>query len=184
MSSTCNRLILVVTGLPGTGKSSVADAAGRSLGAAVLSHDWAMSGLRTFPEVQSALDVMNPPGHRRVGWSILLALARAQLRRDLPVVLDGVARAPELELCRSLTDDEQARLAVILTECDDVAVHRSRIEGRQRDIPDWYELDWDHVLRSRDSWTRVEADLVLDATQSLEANIDQVRRFLHGIGGV
>ena len=51
--------------------------------------------------MQNALDAMNPPCHRQVGWSILIALARAQLRRELPVVLDGVARAPELEVCRS-----------------------------------------------------------------------------------
>lgn len=101
MSSTRDRLILIVSGLPGTGKSTVADVAGRHLEAPVLAHDWAMSGLRSFPEMQNALDAMNPPCHRQVGWSILIALARAQLRRELPVVLDGVARAPELEVCRS-----------------------------------------------------------------------------------
>lgn len=82
-----------------------------------------------------------------------------------------------------MADDEHARFAVILTECDDVAVHRSRIESRHRGIPNWYELDWDHVLRSRDSWTPIEADLVLDATQPPEANIDRVRRFLDGMAG-
>lgn len=178
MSSTRNRLILVVTGLPGTGKSFVADTVGRRLKAPVIAHDWAMSGLRPFPEVQTALDAMNPPGHRQVGWSILVALARAQLRRDGPVVLDGVARAAELELCRSLADDEQARLVVILTECDDVAVHRLRVEGRRRGIPNWYELAWDDVIRSRASWTPIDADLVVDANQPLEANVDQLHRFL------
>ena len=183
MTSTRDRLILIVTGLPGTGKSSVADAAGRHLQAPVLAHDWAMSGLRNFPEVQDTLDAVGPPGHRQVGWSILIALARAQLRRDLPVVLDGVASAPELELCRSLADDEHARLVVILTACDDAAVHRSRIEGRQRGIPNWYELDWDHVMRSRGSWTPIDADLVLDAIQPLEANVDRLRSFLDRMVG-
>jgi predicted kinase len=183
VSSTRDRLILIVSRLPGTGKSSVADAAGRHLQAPVLGHDWAMSGLRNFPEVQNALDAMDPPGHRQAGWSILIAFAQAQLRRDLTVVLDGVARVRELDLCRSLAVDEQARFVVILTECDGAAVHRSRIEGRRRGIPNWYELDWDHVLRSRDSWTPIEADLVLDATQPLEANLDRARRFLDGMAG-
>ena len=118
-----DRLLVVVTGLPGTGKSTVADAAGRHLGAAVLAHDWAMSGLRPFPELQVALDEMNPPGHGPVGWSILLSLARAQLRRDGPVVLDGVARAPEIELIRNVAAEERARPVVIVTQCVDVYVH-------------------------------------------------------------
>lgn len=170
---------MLVTGLQGTGKSTVADAVGKQIGAPVLAHDWAMSGLRPFPEVQEAVESMDPPGHRRVGWSILLALARSQLRRDESVVLDGVARAPEVDLCRGLAAEEGARLAVIVTECDDVEVHRSRIEGRKRAIPNWYELDWDHVQRSRDSWTPIPGpDLVISATQPPERNLKELRSFL------
>ena len=85
-------LLVLVTGLPGTGKSTMAEIASRELGAPVLGHDWAMSGLRPYPEMQRALDAMDPPGHRGVGWSLLWALARSQLRRGSSVVLDGVAR--------------------------------------------------------------------------------------------
>ena len=44
------------------------------LGAVVLAHDWVMSALRPYPELQVALDAMEPPGHRVVGWSILESL--------------------------------------------------------------------------------------------------------------
>jgi hypothetical protein len=74
------RLVLV-TGVPGTGKSAVAEAAADIVGAAVLAHDWAMSALRPYAELQAALDAMEPPGNRRVGWSILASLAQAQLQR-------------------------------------------------------------------------------------------------------
>ena len=85
-------LLVLITGLPGTGKSTMAEIAARELGAALLGHDWAMSGLRPYREIQGALDAMDPPGHRDVGWSILWALARAQLRMGSSVVLDGVGR--------------------------------------------------------------------------------------------
>ena len=75
----------------------MAEVAGRTLGAPVLGHDWAMSGLRPYPEVQDALDTMGRRGHRGVGWSLLWALARSQLRLGSSVVLDGVAREPEVE---------------------------------------------------------------------------------------
>jgi len=163
--------MVLVTGLPGTGKSTVADQAAALLGAPVLAHDWAMSGLRPFEAVQSALDSMVPSGHQPVGWSILCALARAQIRRGSSVILDGVARTPYVDQCRKVANEEGARFVTVLTECADLETHRIRIESRQRSIPDWYELDWERVQRSRSIWDFLSpADLILQATDSIEAN--------------
>ncbi len=143
----------------------------------MLAHDWAMSGLRPFPEIQHALDTMDPPGHRAVGWSLLWALARSQLRAGSSVVLDGVARERETEATRRLAHEEHANSLVVMTTCGDVALHRARVEGRDRHIPNWYELDWGHVERARASWLPPPGvDLVLDATDSLEANADLLRQ--------
>jgi GNAT superfamily N-acetyltransferase len=57
-----DRLLVLVTGAPGTGKSMVADAAGHLLGAAVLAHDWAMSGLRPYRELSQAINKYGPAG--------------------------------------------------------------------------------------------------------------------------
>jgi hypothetical protein len=171
--------LVLVTGLPGTGKSTMADVAARELGAPVLGHDWAMSGLRPYPELQAALDEMGVRGHRDVGWSILCALARSQLRRSAPVVLDGVARAPVVAGTRALAREEGAPSLVVLTACADPQLHRSRIEGRQRGIPGWYELDWDHVARARREWERLDdADVVLDAAESVARNAVSLRHAL------
>jgi predicted kinase len=178
-----SKLLVLVTGLQGTGKSTVAALAAERLGAPVLAHDWAMSGLRPYPEVQTALDAMGPPGHRAVGWSILSALARSQFRRGCSVVLDGVARTPEISLCRDLARDEGARFVLVMTQCADVELHRSRITGRQRQIPNWYELDWDHVQRARAAWeTPKGLDLTLDAGSPLADNAALLRTLLDGLG--
>jgi predicted kinase len=161
----------------------MAAAAATHLGAAVLAHDWAMSGLRPYPELQGALENMDPPGHRQVGWSILQALARAQLRRGCSIVLDGVARAPEIAQCRSLAEEEAARFLLVLTKCEDATLHRSRVEARRRDIPNWYELEWDHVLRSREAWEPIDrVDLVVDADQPVRQNIARLERLLDSVG--
>jgi len=158
-------LLVLVTGVPGAGKSTVADAIASRLGAAVVAHDWAMSGLRPYPELQRALDEIEL-GHRTVGWSLLSALARAELRRGRPVVLDGVARAPEVEACGRVAGDEGAELVVVAAVCSDSGLHRARIEGRRRDIPDWYELEWDQVERSAATWSvPPEAALVIDTAR-------------------
>jgi predicted kinase len=170
------RLLVLVTGLPGTGKSTMADVAARALGAPVLGHDWAMSGLRPFREMEQALDDMGFAGRRAVGWSILWSLAREQLRLGTSVVLDGVARRPEVARAREIAGDERVQSLVLLTACDDAEVHRSRVEGRRRGIPNWYELDWDHVAQARAAWEPPsDVDLVLQATEAVEHNADRVR---------
>jgi predicted kinase len=172
-------LLVLVTGLQATGKSTMAAVAARELGAPALGHDWAMSGLRPYPEIQQALDAMRPPGHRAVGWSLLWALARSQLRLGSSVVLDGVARQPEVEGTRVVAREEGAGCLVVMTTCADVDTHRARVDGRRRDIPNWYELDWDHVSAARSSWTAPRGvDLVLDASERVEDNADRVRRVI------
>ncbi len=175
-------VLVLVTGLPGTGKSTMAEAAAGHLGAAVLAHDWAMSGLRPYPEVQAALAAMVPTGHRTVGGSVLSALARAQLRAGRSVVLDGVARPPQADQAARLAADEGAAFVLVVTSCRDAAVHRSRVEGRRRHIPDWYELTWDEVERSRAAWEPPAApDLELDAVDDLATNGRRLEDHLQGL---
>jgi predicted kinase len=182
-------ILVVVTGLQGSGKSTVAGIVASALGAPLFAHDWAMSGLRPFPEVQAALDAMEPRGHGQVGWSVLRSLAQSQLERGSSVVLDGVARAPQIETLRRLAKEAGARLFVIMAECSDVELHRSRIEGRERGIPGWYELDWGHVETSRKSWDpNMGVDLKVDSAQPLstiETALDEhVAALTEGAGGL
>jgi predicted kinase len=161
-------ILVLVTGLQGSGKSTIAEIAANLLGAPLIAHDWAMSGLRPFPEIQATLEAMDPPAHGRVGWSLLRALSQSELRRGSSVVLDGVARAPQVETLRLLAADEGAGFLVIMTECTDPGLHRSRVDGRERGIPGWYEFDWSHVEESRKSWDpNMSIDLKVDTTKPL-----------------
>ncbi len=169
--------LVLVTGLQGTGKSTVAGVAADLLGAPLIAHDWAMSGLSPFAEVEAALEVMEPPGHGRVGWSLLRALARSQLRRGSSVVLDGVARAHQVESLRQLAAEEGARFSVIMTECSDPDLHRSRVDDRERGIPGWYELEWSHVEGSAESW---DPDMPVDVTIDTADPLSTIRGILGG----
>ena len=172
-------LLILVTGPPGSGKSAVAESIAAMTRASVLGHDWAMSALRPYPPLQDALDTMEPAGHRVVGWSIVIALAREQLRNGRSVVLDGVARTPETTTCREAARREGARWLLVSTRCSDRAVHRSRIVDRRRDIPDWYELEWAHVEESLAGWEPPDGvDLGLDTTDPWEENVSRIRELL------
>jgi predicted kinase len=170
--------LLLVTGPPGTGKSTLAEAGAGALGASVLAWDWAMAGMTGFDAVQAALRGMDRRAHRAVGWSILWNLAVAQLRQGRSVVLDGCARRSHVDETRRCAAGAGARSVVAVTSCRDVALHRRLIEGRARGIPGWHELDWDHVAGFLAGWDPPPGDVRLDAADPLAANVDALGRVL------
>jgi predicted kinase len=171
--------LLLVTGPPGTGKSTLAERAAELLDAPVLGWDWAMAALTAFDPVQTGLRRLSHIEHRRVGWSILWNLATAQLRLGRSAVLDGVAREVEVAATRHVARAAGARCLVVLTACSDEAVHRSRIDGRTRGIPGWYELDWNHVADVLVRWEPpAGCDLRLDSVSPLESNTARLRELL------
>jgi len=164
-------MLVVVTGWTGAGKSTIADAVAGELGATVASFDWAMSGLRAVPEVWAAVE--EPvERQRRVGWNLLARTAEQQLARGASCILDLVAREEPRREWAELAERHGVGFAVIECICSDVDVHRGRVEGRRREIPGWYELDWERVARGRELYLPLaEPKLVLDAVVPVAENL-------------
>jgi predicted kinase len=174
-------VLVLVTGLQGTGKSTIAEKCADLLGAPAFGWDWVMAALMPFGAIREALEGLDRSTYRSVGWAVMWQLARAQLRGGRSVVLDGLTRDDEVARTRAVAAEEGVRCLVILTTCDDVALQRSRVEGRRRGIPGWYELSWDHVAEARLTWVPpADADVTLDAANSLDANEAVLRRVLEG----
>jgi predicted kinase len=111
-----------------------------------------------------------------VGWNLLSRVAEQQLRRGASCVLDLVAREEARAEWASLADTYAATFVVVECVCSDVETHRTRVQSRRRDIPAWYELDWDDVARGRDRYVRLaEPKIVLDAVDPIETNLALVR---------
>ncbi len=170
--------LIVITGWTGAGKSSLADRLGAELNATVVSFDWLMSGLRAAPVVWEAVE-LPVERQRRVGWNLLSRVAEQQLRRGASCVLDLVAREEPRAEWEALAAQYDARFAVIECVCSDLGVHRSRVEGRSRNIPGWYELEWEHVVLGRERYIPLaEPKLVVDAVTPFETNLATVRERL------
>jgi predicted kinase len=165
-------MIVLVTGLQGTGKSTIADGLAAPLGAAVLSWDWFMAGLTPFASIQQEVERLDRATYRGLGWSLMWQIARSQLRRGAHVVLDGMVTGAEVDGSRRLAEEHGTELFLVLTTCRDETVHRALLENRRRDIPGWYELTWDRVQRARRLWRPPpDPHATVDACDDLRTNL-------------
>lgn len=171
------RLVLV-TGWTGAGKSTIADAIAADIHATVASFDWLMSGLRGFPDIWLAIETTGGL-QREIGWRLLSQVAEQQLRRGASCVLDLVAREGPRREWEQLAARLGASFHVIECVCSDVDVHRRLLEGRDRAIPNCYEINFEEASRVRDAYLPLdEPKLRLDAVDGLARNVAKARSFL------
>jgi predicted kinase len=177
-------MLILVTGTPAAGKSTLAEAMARHLGnCTVVGWDWVMAALTQYPTVQAAVSGLHWQQHRRLGWSLMWSVAEQQLRSGRSVVLDGVAREPEIEETRSLAARTLAtHCLVVALECRSEERARERVAGRRRQIPGWHELTWEQVDRSRRHWATPEtADRVVETSDDPDP-VELARDLLRLIG--
>ena len=168
--------LIVFTGLPGTGKTSIAEAVARELGIPIFAKDWLEATLIRC-ELQSS---KNGPPLGSAGYQLLTTLAERQLQVGQSVILDSVASTLSIRAeWRALAGTYQAEWRVIECICSDEAAQRDRLNVRQRGIPGWHELDWSEVERVKAYYAPWEEErLILDAVNPVEDNIAAAMRYL------
>jgi predicted kinase len=134
--------LIVLSGLPGTGKSTVAQALARALHAPILAID-PIEAAMWRGGMQHGLTGV-------AAYGIAASLAEEQLALGLTTVIDAVnpVEAPR-KLWRELAARYAANLVVIEVVCSDAAVHRARVEARRRNIDGYPELTWARVEARR-----------------------------------
>ena len=115
-----------------------------------------------------------------IGYDLLTALARRQLMLGQSVILDSVASTASIRSeWRCLAEEFRADWLVIECICSDPRIHRERLSGRRRNIPDWPELDWADVERVSsyfEAWS--EERLILDSVEPLPCNLEKAIRYV------
>ncbi len=139
-------VLVAMAGVPGAGKSAIAEALGTRLAAVVVSVDPIESAI-----LAAGVDAGQPTG--LAAYLVAERMAESVLRVGASVMVDAVngvdpARRQWLDLAA------RAAVPVLFVEvvCSDEAVHRRRIEARRRDLPGMRELDWGDVLASRNGY--------------------------------
>lgn len=161
-------MLIVLGGLPGVGKTTVARELARAIGAAHLRIDSVEQALRN-----AGIKV------RGEGYSVAYALAEDSLRVGCHVVADCVNPWPLTRReWRTVASRAGARVIDVEIVCSDSDEHRRRVETRPVDIsghqlPTWQEV----VERDYRAWDGER--LVIDTARS---SVEQsVRTILAGI---
>lgn len=160
-------MLIVFSGLPGSGKSTIAKLLAARLRAAYLRID-------TIEQALLRAGTPSPIGPE--GYAVALAVAEDTLRSGTPVVVDAVNA---LAVSRNAWADLATRLDVryrpIGVHCSDPTEHRRRVESRTAEIEGHTLPTWTEVTAIRFE-PFPQGTLVIDTAQ-LSA-IDAVDRIL------
>ena len=172
--------LIVFSGLPGTGKSALAESVGRELDIPVFAKDWLEATL-----LRCELEPSNeekPLGS--AGYQLLTVLAERQLMLGQPVILDSVASTESIRRTwKQLAAKYDAEWFVVECICSDENIHHARLKTRQRHIPGWHELEWSEVGRVRSYYVQwSEPRLIVDAIAPLDENLEKVFAWLNQKG--
>lgn len=130
-------MLIVFSGLPGSGKTTIARALASHLRATYLRIDSIEQALRNggMAEVGKA------------GYEVANALARSNLALGNRVVADCVnPLAESRQAWQGIAEAEQSPLLNVEVICTDIAEHRRRVESREADVPGLRPPSWQSVL--------------------------------------
>lgn len=166
-----SQMLIVFSGLPGTGKTTLAKGLAATLGAVYVRIDTIEQALRDSADF--ARDV------GRTGYQIAYELAASNLALGGTVVVDCVN--PVMESRRAWRDISArfgAPLVSLQVICSDVTEHRRRVETRQLDIPGLTPPSWHSVLNHEyESWDKepFTVDTALDSpAEALAAIVEHI----------
>ncbi len=166
-------MLIVVAGLPGSGKSTVASGIGGALRSPVLPLD---------PIEAAMAEGGIPRTAAMVAAAYLCAerLAETQLTLGLDVVIDAVNHVEESRtLWRALAARQQTPQAVIEVVCSDPAEHQRRITARQQRYPGLAEPTWADVqARAAEYQPWTDPHLVVDSLRPAHETLAAVLRYL------
>lgn len=160
-------VLVVIGGLPATGKSTIAVAVARTTAIPYIRVD----------RIEQAIVAWSPLSHPvgPVGYAVAHQLALEQLLLGLDVVVECVNPvALTRDAWASTATTGGAGLLEVEVSCSDRAEHRRRVESRASDVDGLVKPTWAEVVdRDYEPWSRTP--LRLDtATTSVDVAAEQV----------
>ena len=171
-------MLIVMAGLPGTGKSTVAQELSERLGYPLVSVDQIESAV-----LSAGIDSDQPTG--LAAYLVAETLAGNVLETGQSVIVDAVnAVSPAREQWVGLAARFGNALTFVEVVCSDPAVHRARLEARNRNLPHVAEPTWHAVEQSLDEydeWVGPSAGvdrITIDTVEPLAVIVDRSLEYI------
>ena len=167
--------LILFSGLPGSGKTTLARRLAQQLHIPVLAKD----------RIQAALRAHGLAGRATAdGYHLMLELADEQLALGISVILEAVFPLAGFRVsAHQLAQQHSAGFRAIYCYCSDEGVWQKRMQARQPLVPHWTPVGWDDVERLRASfqpWDPQEA-LFIDSLKGLEENLGLVLEWVQPV---
>jgi predicted kinase len=166
--------LIVFSGLPGAGKSTLAEGVARELRIPAFSADWLLGSLTPFGGYRVER-------RQEMGAELLTTLALRQLIFGQSAILDSPSEDPRMRhRWRTLARKTGSDFKVIVCACPDRQVHRMRLDNRRRGIPGWHDGgNWPSVERRISEFIPWENDaLFINTMDSHVSNVVRVLDYL------
>lgn len=166
-------MLIAMAGLPGSGKSAVANEVARTLGCAVLSVDPIEAAMW-----RAGIGRDQPTGLG--AYVVAEDLAREQLRLGNDVVVDAVNDVePARDQWRSLSAEFGQTLVFVEVFCSDEREHQARLASRRRQIDGFPEPTWESVVVRKGGFSDWHDDRVrVDSMRPLDELVEEVLEHL------
>lgn len=146
--------LIVLGGLPATGKSTVAKQAAARLGAAYVRIDTIEQAIKESET--NADNGLNHAVEWGLGYEVAYAVARDLLKQGTDVFADCVNPMKiTRDAWQALASSAGVRLVEVELICSDTAEHQRRVTSRTVDIPNLHLPTWQQIVdREYEPWDR------------------------------
>lgn len=173
-------MLIVMAGLPGTGKTTVAIGLGERLGLPIVSVDPIESAI-----LRAGIETGQPTG--LAAYLVAEVIADSVLTSTAGgVIVDAVnAVEPAREQWVDLgARHGERRIRFVEVVCSDESVHRARLQARGRQLAHTAEPTWHAVEQSLDEWepwggaSGAVPRITVDSVQPVPVLVDQIVAFV------
>jgi predicted kinase len=162
--------LVIFSGLPGTGKSTLADKLARDLRWPLLRIDDVVGEVPENPGLEF--------------WDskveLLLDLVNTQLELGLSVIADSVFMNMDRQYAQEIARANHARFRPVYVFVSDDGIWEQRVTRRYNELKDKDVATWDRIQHQRARFREWEAGtaLFLDSIAPVEQNYDRLKNFV------